>query len=64
MFAHELYVVVGGVLAWWSPTVNFAGNCGADKKSSVLLYVGSYDAESGTDSIEDVLELFEIFVFG
>ena len=64
MFAHELYVVVGGVFCWGCPTVDFARNCGTDKETAVLLYVGAHDYESGTDSIEDVLELFEVFVFG
>lgn len=64
MLAHELYVVVGGVFGWWCPTVDFAGNCGTDKDTSILLDVCAHDDESGTDTIEDVLEFFEVFVFG
>ena len=64
MLAYEFYVVVGGVFAWRSPTVNLAGYCGADKETPVLLYVSAHDAERCTYAIEDVLELFEVFVFG
>ena len=64
MFAYELYVVVGGIFAWWSPTVNFSGNCGSHKESPVLLDMCAHYAECGTNAIEDVLELFEVFVFG
>lgn len=64
MLAHELYVVVGGIFGWWCPTVDFAGNCGTDKETSILLDVCAHDDESGTDTIEDVLEFFEVFVFG
>lgn len=64
MLAHEFYVVVGGVFGWWCPSVYFSGNCGTDKDTAVLLYVGSHDDECCTDAMEDVLELFEVFVFG
>ena len=64
MLADELYVVVGSVFGWWSPSVDFAANCGADKETAVLLYVGAHDDERGTDAIEDVLEFFEVFGLG
>lgn len=64
MLAHELYVVVCGVFGWWCPSGDFAGNCGTDKESAVLLYVRAHDYERCTDAIEDVLEFFEFFVFG
>ena len=64
MLAHELYVVVGCVFGGWCPTVDFACNCGTDKETAVLLYVGAHYDERGTDAMEYILELFEVFVFG
>ena len=64
MFAHELYIVVCGVFCWWCPSVYFAGYRGADKEMAVLLDMRSHDDERCTYTMEDVFELFEVFILG